>query len=145
MTLPEAMPIARTRTMLAGRLDPQVGLRQRPRQPDRLVRLRRVARTPGAPPTSRPSASTRCGRKSAQVLDEEDVGEAAGRDRAELVAEAEVLGAVERRHLDRDERVDALLDRPPDDAVHVAVGDDRVREHVVGDEEAVARSRRRPR
>ena len=69
-----------------------------------------------------------------EVLDEQDVGEPAGRDRAEIVAEVEVLGAVQRRHLDRDQRVDALLDRAPQDAVHVAVGDDRAGQDVVGDE-----------
>ena len=75
----------------------------------------------------------------AEVLDEQDVGEPAGRDRAEIVAEIEVFGAVQRRHLDRDQRVDAFFDRAPQHAVHVTVGDDRVGQDVVGDEQAVAR------
>ena len=74
-----------------------------------------------------------------EVLDEQDVGAAARRDRADVVAAADVLGRVDRRHLDRHQRVD-----PGAIAVRTAwsrwptVGE-RLGVHVVGDEQRVAR------
>ena len=112
--------------------------RQRAGEPDRLVRLGRVRvrrQLARLAPVGEHAVRPEVG----QVLDEEDVGEPPRRDRAEVVAHAEVLGAVHGRHLDRDQRVDPLLDRPAQDAVHVPVGDDRVGQDVVGDEQAVAR------
>ena len=118
---------------LAGGLDLQVGRGQGPCQPDRLVGLAWVLVARKLP--RRPAVDEHPVRPEVvEVLDEEDVREPARRDRAEVVPHAEVLGPVHRRHLDRDERVDPLLDCPPDDPVHVPVGDDRVGEYVVGDE-----------
>ena len=74
----------------------------------------------------------------AQVLDEEDVGAAAGRDRADVVAAAEVLGGVDGRELDREQRVQARLDRGADRVVEVAGREQRPGVHVVGDEQRVA-------
>ena len=65
----------------------------------------------------RPSAMTRCGRSSSQVLDEEDVRAPAGRDRADVVAAADVLGGVDGRELDGEQRVQARGDRGADGMV----------------------------
>ena len=74
-----------------------------------------------------------------QVLHEQDVRAAAGGDRADVVAAAHVLGRVDRRHLDRDQRVDPGGDRRPHGVVEVAHGGERLGMHVVGDEQRVAR------
>ena len=74
-----------------------------------------------------------------EVLDEQDVRAAARGDRADVVAAAHVLGGVDRRHLDRHQRVDPRGDRGPHGVVEVADRGERLGVHVVGDEQRVAR------
>ena len=75
----------------------------------------------------------------AEVLDEQHVGAAAGRDRAQVVAVAHVLGGVDGRHLDRQQRIDPRADRRAHRVVEVANGGQRLGVHVVGDQQRVAR------
>src|SRR3954467_2550595 len=73
----------------------------------------------------------------ARFLEEEDVGAAAGRDRAEVVAAAEVLGGVDGRELDREQRVEPGLDRGAGRVVEVPGRRESAGVHVVGDDERV--------
>ena len=74
-----------------------------------------------------------------QVGDNEDIRVATGGDLADLAADAEVLGGVDRRHLDRGHRRHAPADGMAHGAVHVAFADQRGRVRVVGAEQEVAR------
>ena len=56
-----------------------------------------------------------------------------------LAFDAEMLGGVEARHLDRGDRLEALGDGMADHAVHVAIVDQRTGMAVVGAQDEIAR------
>ena len=73
-----------------------------------------------------------------QIAADNDVGIAAGGDGADIFFDAKMFGRVERCHLDRRDRFETLGDGVADDAVHVAVVDQRAGMAVVGAEDEIA-------
>ncbi len=74
-----------------------------------------------------------------QIRDDEEVGQPPRRDRAQFALQPEMLGRVERRHLDRRHRLQPLRNGVAHDAVHVAVLDQGAGMAVVGAQDEVAR------
>ncbi len=74
-----------------------------------------------------------------QVTDQYDVRIAAGSDLADVACQPKMLGRIERCHLQGDHRIEALIDRVPHDAIHMAVVHQGAGVRIVGHQDEVPR------
>ncbi len=74
-----------------------------------------------------------------EIGHDQNVGQPSGCDRSDFTVDPEMLGSVDRCHLNGRDRAQPLRDRVADDAVHVTLGDQRARVAVVGAEDEVSR------
>ena len=74
-----------------------------------------------------------------QVFYQHHIRPTAGSDHAHFLAQAEMLGRIDRHHLDRRHRFKSLLDCMAQDSIHMTILGDRLSMRVIGHEQEAAR------